>query len=110
MGQRPRRATVAPRDDAIAPTAPGRPDSGAALLDVRARLLQRISELLDAPSRAFLESVEREAPHFSLIELPHAADLPGVRRKLTNLGQRSAAKRTADYEQLTTFLAARDRP
>lgn len=86
------------------------PVTATALLDVRARLLQRISELLDAPSRTFLESVEREAADFSLIELPHAADLPGVRRKLTNLGQRSAAKRAADYEQLTAFFAARSRP
>ena len=86
------------------------PVTADALLAVRTRLLQRIAELLDAPSRAFLESIEREAPDFSLIELPHAADLPGVRRKLTNLGQRSAAKRAADYEQLTAFLAARPRP
>ncbi|MBL8226309.1 MAG: nucleotidyl transferase AbiEii/AbiGii toxin family protein [Chromatiales bacterium] len=86
------------------------PVTAEALLDVRARLLQRIAELLDVPSRAFLESIEREAPDFRLIELPHAADLPGVRRKLANLGQRSAAKRAADYEQLTAFLAARPRP
>ncbi|MBX3648581.1 MAG: nucleotidyl transferase AbiEii/AbiGii toxin family protein [Rhodocyclaceae bacterium] len=86
------------------------PVTAEALLDVRARLLQRIAELLDVPSRAFLESIEREAPDFSLIELPHAADLPGVRRKLANLGQRSSAKRAADYEQLTAFLAARPRP
>jgi hypothetical protein len=79
------------------------------LMEVRARLLQRVSELLDAPSRAFLESVEREAPDFTLIGLPHAADLPGVRRKLSNLGQRSAAKRNADYEQLKAFLAASHR-
>ena len=74
---------------------------------MRAQLLQRISELLDAPSRAFLESLEREAPDFNLIGLPHAADLPGVRRKLTNLGLRSAAKRAADYEQLAGFLGIR---
>ena len=80
------------------------PVTAASLLELRARLLRRILELLDAPSRAFLESVEREAPDFSLIELPHAADLPGVRRKLANLGQRSAAKRTADHEQLKDFL------
>lgn len=85
------------------------PVTAASLLQVRARLLQRILELLDAPSRAFLESVEREAQDFRLIELPHAADLPGVRRKLTNLGQRSAAKREADYEQLAAFLGLRSR-
>lgn len=82
------------------------PVTAGSLMEVRARLLQRVSELLDAPSRAFLESVEREAPDFTLIGLPHAADLPGVRRKLSNLGQRSAAKRTADYEQLKALLAA----
>lgn len=80
------------------------PVSAAALLEVRARLLQRIAELLDAPSRAFLESVEREAPDFTLIGLPDAADLPGVRRKLLNLRERSAAKRAADYGQLQRFL------
>ncbi len=86
------------------------PVTAKSLMEVRARLLQRVSELLDAPSRAFLESVEREAPDFSLIGLPHAADLPGVRRKLSNLGKRSAAKRTADYEQLKALLAACQKP
>lgn len=83
------------------------PVTAALLLEVRARLLRRILELLDAPSRAFLESVEREAPNFSLIGLPHAADLPGVRRKLANMGRRSAAKRAADYEQLAALLGTR---
>ena len=80
------------------------PASYPLLLDVRARLLRRISELLDARCRAFLESVEREAPDFNLIGLPHAAELPGIRRKLANLGQRSAAKRAADQQQLSTIL------
>ena len=81
--------------------------TAASLLDVRMRLLKRIAELLDGPSRAFLESVEHEVPDFNLIGLPHAADLPGVRRKLTNLGQRSAAKRAADHEQLAAVLGRR---
>jgi hypothetical protein len=81
-----------------------KPSSVEALLDARARLLLRVSELLDAPSRAFLESVEREAPGFSLIGLPQAADLPGVRRKLQNLSQRSAKKREADHRQLADLL------
>jgi hypothetical protein len=80
------------------------PVSSTSLLEVRASLLRRISELLDTRSRAFLESVEREAPDFNLIGLPNAADLPGVRRKLANLGQRSAAKRAADHKQLITTL------
>ena len=81
------------------------PVSSTSLLEVRARLLRRISELLDARSRAFLESVEREAPDFDLIELPNAAELPGVRRKLANLGQRSAAKRAADHRQLEVHMS-----
>jgi hypothetical protein len=83
------------------------PVSAASLLDVRTRLLRRISELLDAPSRAFLESVERETPDFNLIALTHAAELPGVRRKLANLRQRSAVKRDADYKRLANALDTR---
>jgi hypothetical protein len=75
------------------------------LLDVRARLLRAVGGFLDTPSRAFLESVERETPDFNLIGLPQAADLPGVRRKLANLAERSAAKRSADYERLAAVLA-----
>jgi len=83
------------------------PVTAASLLDVRERLLNRVTGFLDAKSRAFLESVEREAPDFDLIELPRAADLPGVRRKLANLGQRSAAKRASDYDRLMAVLANR---
>lgn len=74
------------------------------LLDARRKLLARICDLLDEPSRAFLLSVEREAPDFELIGLPQAAGLPGVRRKLHNLEQRTAAKREADYRQLAETL------
>jgi predicted nucleotidyltransferase component of viral defense system len=74
------------------------------LLQARAQLLERVSELLDPSSRAFLESVEREAPDFDLIGLPQAAELPGVKRKLQNLARRSPAKREADYRQLTETL------
>lgn len=84
------------------------PVSAESLLDTRARLLRRISELLDAPSKAFLVSVERETPDFNLIGLPHAADLPGVRRKLLNLSQRSANKRETDYRQLAALLRIKD--
>lgn len=74
------------------------------LLAAREELLSRVSELLDDPTRAFLESVEREAPDFSLIELPQAAELPGVIRKMQNLARRSPAKRDADYRQLADTL------
>lgn len=58
-----------------------------------------------ALSRAFLQSIEDERPDFSLIRLAHAADLPGVRRKLHNLAQRTTAKRAADRDQLAHTLA-----
>lgn len=74
------------------------------LLAARSSLLQRVGQLMDAQSRAFLQSVEREAPDFDLIGLPHAAELPGVRRKLQNLAQRSADKRAADIRQLAETL------
>jgi hypothetical protein len=76
-----------------------------ALLESRERLLVRVGHWLDGPSRAFLQSVEDEDPDFSLIGLAHAAELPGVRRKLHNLAQRTAAKRAADRQQLDGTLA-----
>ncbi|WP_298186362.1 nucleotidyl transferase AbiEii/AbiGii toxin family protein [Acidiferrobacter sp.] len=77
----------------------------AALLESRERLLARVAHWLDGPSRAFLQSVEDEKPDFNLIGLDHAADLPGVRRKLHNLAQRTVAKRAADRRQLDETLA-----
>ena len=81
-----------------------KPTSAEALLEARRQLLARIPALLDDASRAFLESVERELPDFGLIGLAHAADLPGVKRKLQNLAQRSDAKREADQRQLSETL------
>lgn len=80
------------------------PVSAAQLLDNRARLMERVATWLDEPSCAFLRSVESEQPDFGLIGLPHALDLPGVRRKLHNLAQRSTAKRQADHLQLDQAL------
>lgn len=81
-----------------------------ALLEIRSRLLARIGELMDESSRAFLLSVERESPDFVQIGLPDAATLPGVRRKLHNLAQRSARKREADYRQLIETMERIDNP
>lgn len=80
------------------------PSSAENLLRVRARLLHAITERLDSTSCAFLESVETQAPDFDLLGLPQAAVLPGVLRKLQNLGQRPAAKRASDYQQLAELL------
>jgi hypothetical protein len=74
------------------------------LRDARLRLLARIRELLDATTRDFLVSVEREVPAFDLIDLPHAANMPGVRWKLQNLAKRTPEKREADYGNLISTL------
>lgn len=81
------------------------PVSAEALLENRQRLLAHVSAWLDEPSCAFLRSVEEEQPDFRLIGFPHAVELPAVRRKLRNLGQRTAAKRTADRACLEEVLA-----
>lgn len=80
------------------------PVAEATLLQNRERLLARVAAWLDDSSCAFLRSVEEECPDFHLIGLPHAADLPGVRRKLHNLAQRTATKRVADRMQLEAAL------
>jgi hypothetical protein len=74
------------------------PVTAATLLDVRERLLNRISEFLDATSRAFLESVEREVPDFDLIELPPPSYPACVESSPTwfNAQQRSAHRTTVD--------------
>jgi hypothetical protein len=80
------------------------PTGVAELLESRERLVARVPQWLDAPSRALLQSVEDEKPDFNLIGLAHAAELPGVRRKLHNLAQRKAAKRAADRRKLDETL------
>nr|WP_322941035.1 nucleotidyl transferase AbiEii/AbiGii toxin family protein [Pseudomonas sp. s4] len=85
------------------------PVSSEILLEHRARLLRQISEWLTPQSRAFLESVEMENPDFDLIELPQAAELPAVKRKLQNLASRSAAKRASDHSQLQAAFEMFDR-
>lgn len=74
------------------------------LLQHRTSLLERVSDWLDERSRAFLQSVEHEQSDFSLIGLPNAQHLPGVKRKLHNLARRSPDKRRADRLQLEQML------
>lgn len=80
------------------------PVEAKALLDVHERLLARVAEWLDEPSCTFLRAVESEQPDFALIGLAHAAELPGVRRKLHNLAKRTAAKRVTDRGLLEETL------
>ena len=81
------------------------PIEAEALLSIHECLLARVVGWLDEPSCAFLRSIEDQRPDFDLIGLPHAANLPAVRRKLHNLAQRTDVKRAADRNQLEETLA-----
>ncbi|MBI3068488.1 MAG: nucleotidyl transferase AbiEii/AbiGii toxin family protein [Betaproteobacteria bacterium] len=55
------------------------------LLDARRRLVIELRGGLQERHREFLRSVKRLAPDWSLLPVPHAAELPGIRWKLQNL-------------------------
>ncbi|HEX4854051.1 nucleotidyl transferase AbiEii/AbiGii toxin family protein [Arenimonas sp.] len=74
------------------------------LLEARIRFLREIRRRLDGSSCEFLLSVEQERADFTLIGLPQAAALPGIRWKLRNLEQRDESKRSADLVKLKAFL------
>ncbi len=56
------------------------------------------------PPCAFLRSVESQKPDFGVIGFEHAAELPGLRRKLHNLAQRTPANQSIDRQQLEETL------
>jgi predicted nucleotidyltransferase component of viral defense system len=55
------------------------------LLDARRRLVVELRGGLQERHREFLRSVKRLAPDWSLLPVPHASELPGIRWKLRNL-------------------------
>jgi len=57
------------------------------LIAARERLIHELQHGLDADERKFLMSFVRNQPDWSLLEIPHLAELPGIRWKLHNLGQ-----------------------
>jgi hypothetical protein len=57
------------------------------LIATRKRLIRELQHGLDAEERKFLISFVRNQPDWSLLGIPHLAELPGVRWKLHNLGQ-----------------------
>ena len=56
------------------------------LIAARERLIHELQHGLDADERKFLMSFVRNQPDWSLLEIPHLAELPGIRWKLHNLG------------------------
>jgi hypothetical protein len=57
------------------------------LLATRERMMRELQGTLDANERRFLLTLVANRPDWSLLKIPHAQDLPGVRWKLHNLGQ-----------------------
>jgi hypothetical protein len=57
------------------------------LIAARERLIHELQSGLDADERKFLISFVRNQPEWSLLGIPHLAELPGIRWKLHNLGQ-----------------------
>jgi hypothetical protein len=49
------------------------------LLAARARLVNQLQQELDAQERKFLISLAQNAPDWSLLDLDHIAELPGIR-------------------------------
>jgi hypothetical protein len=57
------------------------------LIATRERLIREIHQGLDSNERKFLITFVRNQPDWSLLGIPHLAELPGIRWKLHNLGQ-----------------------
>jgi predicted nucleotidyltransferase component of viral defense system len=55
------------------------------LVDARRRLIAAVRAGLNERQREFLRSVKRLKPDWSLIDVPHARELPGLRWRLFNL-------------------------
>ena len=73
------------------------------LLAVRRRLRAEIPQRLTANQKAFLVSLSRAAPDWSLLACSHAEELPALRWKLANL-ETFRSKRPADFQRQTAQL------
>jgi hypothetical protein len=74
-----------------------------ALLETRARLREELPQKLSDAHKQFLLGLTRAEPNWSLLQCPHAADLPALRWKLANL-QTFKKRRLADFTQHAAIL------
>jgi predicted nucleotidyltransferase component of viral defense system len=77
-----------------------------ALLETRERLLRELPAALDANEREFLRTLVRARPDWSLLDIPHLAELPAIRWRLQNLEQLSRSQ-PARFRALATALDER---
>lgn len=81
-----------------------------ALLAARERMIAELNAGLDADERAFLLSLVRNEPNWTLLSIEHLGQLPGIRWKLTNLERLTKAnpkKLKAQAEELERLLKTR---
>jgi hypothetical protein len=76
------------------------------LLQTRDRLFAELPPALDAHERQFLRTLVRAEPEWSLLNIPHLAELPAVRWRLQNL-QALARSSPARFRALGDTLEAR---
>lgn len=67
------------------------------LLETRARLRAELPQRLTGEQRRFLKGLARAEPDWTLLQCPHAAELPALRWKLVNL-ETFRKRRPRDFE------------
>ena len=76
------------------------------LLETRTRLSGELLSRLTERHKRFLIGLARAEPDWSLLACPHAAELPGLRWKLSNL-QKFSKKRPSDFRDQAKMLESR---
>lgn len=76
-----------------------------ALLETRARLRDELVRRLTGQHKQFLTGLARAKPDWTLLQCPHASELPALRWKLGNL-QTFRQRRPADFERQAATLEA----
>lgn len=77
-----------------------------ALLETRARLRAELPQRLSGEQRQFLKGLARAQPDWTLLQCPHAAELPALRWKLANL-ETFRKRRPRDFESQAKELDAK---
>lgn len=73
------------------------------LLVTREKMVRDLQSTLDTNERQFLLTLVATEPDWSLLNVPHAQELPGVRWKLHNLGQLKKSNPKKFVEQSTAL-------
>lgn len=76
-----------------------------ALLEARTRLREELPQRLSTTQKQFLVGLARTQPDWTLLQCPHASELPALRWKLGNL-QTFSQRRPADFEKQAAALEA----